>query len=77
MIAEVVTDLSMHLHQQGIPMYIPPLLLSQPGELAPPPPSSNPFPANFSELDALAEVATAANSQAGPSRPTPRRPSSP
>ncbi|GAA5915007.1 hypothetical protein JCM8208_005029 [Rhodotorula glutinis] len=75
--SEVVTELSMHLHQQGVPMYIPPLLLSQPGELAPPPPSSNPFPVNFSELDALAEVATAANPQAGPSRPTPRRPSSP
>ncbi|TNY18564.1 velvet factor-domain-containing protein [Rhodotorula diobovata] len=76
--SEVVTDLSIHLHEQGVPMYIPPLLLSQPGELAPPPPSSNPFPVNFSELDALAEVATSTSgAQAGPSRPTPRRPPSP
>ncbi|GAA5933063.1 hypothetical protein JCM3775_005302 [Rhodotorula graminis] len=75
--SEVVTELSMHLHEQGVPMYIPPLLLPQVGELAPPPPSSNPFPVNFNELDALAEVATATNTQAGPSRPTPRRPSSP
>ncbi|GAA5820640.1 hypothetical protein JCM3770_003563 [Rhodotorula araucariae] len=64
--SEVVTDLSMHLHQQGVPMYIPPLLLTQPGELAPPPPSSNPFPANFSELDALAEVATSTSTSTAP-----------
>ncbi|BGP41523.1 hypothetical protein JCM10449v2_005512 [Rhodotorula kratochvilovae] len=70
--SEIVTDLSMHLHQQGVPMYIPPLLLPQPGELAPPPPSSNPFPVNFSELDALAEVATSASSgQQPPGRPAP------
>ncbi|BGP33471.1 hypothetical protein JCM10296v2_005273 [Rhodotorula toruloides] len=41
--SEVVTPLSMHLHQQGVPMYIPPLILPQP-DLPPPPAGSNPFP---------------------------------
>ncbi|CDR36164.1 RHTO0S01e15632g2_1 [Rhodotorula toruloides] len=41
--SEVVTQLSMHLHQQGVPMYIPPLILPQP-DLPPPPAGSNPFP---------------------------------
>ncbi|GJN90342.1 hypothetical protein Rhopal_003351-T1 [Rhodotorula paludigena] len=69
---EIVPPLSMHLHEQGVPVYIPPLLLSQPGELAPPPPSSNPFPANYSELDALAQVATA-SADLPPARPSSSR----
>ncbi|GAA5983887.1 hypothetical protein JCM11641_006409 [Rhodosporidiobolus odoratus] len=40
---DTVPDLSLHLHKQGVPMYIPPLLLSQPSD-NPPPPGSNPFP---------------------------------
>ncbi|GAA5829959.1 hypothetical protein JCM3766R1_006716 [Sporobolomyces carnicolor] len=45
--ADTVTELSMHLHNQGVPMYIPPLVLSQPAA-SPPPPSMNPFPPEFS-----------------------------
>lgn len=46
--ADIVPELSMHLHNQGVPIYIPPLLLSQ-GPASPPPPSSNPFPVDPSE----------------------------
>ncbi|BGP17775.1 hypothetical protein JCM10213_001723 [Rhodosporidiobolus nylandii] len=42
-VAETVPELSLHLHNQGVPMYIPPLLLSQPGD-NPPPAGFNPFP---------------------------------
>ncbi|GAA5879726.1 hypothetical protein JCM16303_004150 [Sporobolomyces ruberrimus] len=41
--ADTVPELSMHLHNQGIQLYIPPLVLTQPLG-SPPPPSSNPFP---------------------------------
>ncbi|BGP25907.1 hypothetical protein JCM10295v2_004848 [Rhodotorula toruloides] len=41
--SEIATLLSMHLHAQGVPMYIPPLILPQP-DLPPPPAGSNPFP---------------------------------
>ncbi|GAA5888687.1 hypothetical protein JCM6882_009050 [Rhodosporidiobolus microsporus] len=42
-VADTVPDLSLHLRKQNVPMYIPPLLLSQPSD-NPPPASSNPFP---------------------------------
>ncbi|GAA6003777.1 hypothetical protein JCM10207_003593 [Rhodosporidiobolus poonsookiae] len=49
-VADTVPELSLHLHHQGVPMYIPPLLLSQPSD-NPPPAGSNPFPP---DMDALA-----------------------
>ncbi|GAA5926840.1 uncharacterized protein JCM15063_000383 [Sporobolomyces koalae] len=51
--ADIVTDLSLHLHHQGVPMYIPPLVLSQ-GPASPPPPSMNPFPSDHPDEDDLA-----------------------
>ncbi|GAA5832392.1 hypothetical protein JCM11251_006433 [Rhodosporidiobolus azoricus] len=42
-VADTVPELSLHLRKQGVPMYIPPLLLSQPSD-NPPPAGSNPFP---------------------------------
>ncbi|ORY65627.1 velvet factor-domain-containing protein [Leucosporidium creatinivorum] len=43
--ADTVTDLSRHLHEHGVPMYIPPLVLGS--GLEPPPAGSNPFPADM------------------------------
>ncbi|KAK4047398.1 hypothetical protein OIV83_005445 [Microbotryomycetes sp. JL201] len=37
----ILTPLSRHLYDQGIPLYLPPLVLNP---IGPPPPSSNPFP---------------------------------
>ncbi|GAA6059986.1 hypothetical protein JCM10212_001335 [Sporobolomyces blumeae] len=44
--ADTVPELSMHLHRQGVPMYIPPLVLAQASD-HPPPAGSNPFPTDF------------------------------
>ncbi|GAA5864650.1 hypothetical protein JCM8547_008261 [Rhodosporidiobolus lusitaniae] len=50
-VADTIPELSLHLRKQGVPMYIPPLLLSS--ESAPPPASSNPFPSGavYGSLD--------------------------
>ncbi|GAA5920662.1 hypothetical protein JCM1841_006987 [Sporobolomyces salmonicolor] len=58
--ADTVTELSMHLHNQGVPMYIPPLVLHQPSD-NPPPAGSNPF--------TVEQIASLSQSQdvAGPS----------
>ena len=40
--AEILTPLSRHLHELGVPIYIPPLVLSPP-YIPPPPAGSNPF----------------------------------
>lgn len=62
---DTVPELSLHLHNQGVPMYIPPLLLSQPSD-NPPPPSSNPFPS-----DHLSQAGSAQQSEAGDEGGTP------
>ncbi|GAA5858779.1 hypothetical protein JCM5353_004930 [Sporobolomyces roseus] len=64
-VADTVPELSLHLHNQGVPMYIPPLLLSQPSD-NPPPPSSNPFPS-----DHLSQTGSAQQSEAGDEGGTP------
>ncbi|GAA5895730.1 uncharacterized protein JCM6883_001604 [Sporobolomyces salmoneus] len=49
---DTVPELSMHLHNQGVPMCIPPLVLSQPAA-SPPPPSLNPFPVDYPAQDEI------------------------
>ncbi|KAK4704800.1 hypothetical protein P7C70_g1408, partial [Phenoliferia sp. Uapishka_3] len=59
---EILTPLSRHLHEQDVPMYIPPLALIEPGD--PPPPGSNPFPV---DADWLAGTRTSRRGPGGPS----------
>ncbi|GAA6013962.1 hypothetical protein JCM11491_003470 [Sporobolomyces phaffii] len=62
---DTVPELSMHLHKQGVPMYIPPLVMTAPAS-SPPPPSTNPFP-----LDHTAPSEPESGDPAGTTTPGP------